>query len=390
MEVRKVGLFFIIWSILIFGGNLSFLKRVGKDLYLDDRPFRMVGVNKHDLFINFLKNEKEQSIKSIEAAAKQGIKVIRFCGSGFWPIDMKYWARDEIYWKAFDELVETAKKNGVFLIPTINWNIHLFPDMAKESLQDMLNNPDSRSRQYLWLYTYQIVNRYKNEPTILFWELTNEWNNLADLAFQTPYGSGKNCWIDLGTHFMRVRRDHFTTDELIVFVKEWASFIKSIDKNHLIGSGFSIPRPAAQHLRLAKGKGDWTRDSVEEFATYLGDVHPDPIDLISIHFYPGEATLRFGNEDVHSATVLEIIKKTCDNIGKPFYIGETGVNREKYPDSPFLKNVFEKVIELKIPLTLVWQWMVPKQKEFCISVEDTPQIVELIKATNEKLKAISK
>ncbi|MGB9607871.1 MAG: cellulase family glycosylhydrolase [bacterium] len=361
-----------------------FLKRVGNDLYMGGKPFRIIAVNKFDLFLRFLAGgeEKQQAIKAIEEASKEGFRVIRFSGVGYYPRDMRHWARENIYWQAFDELVETSKRNGVYLIPTLNWNIYLFPDMAGECVQDMLKNPDSRSRQYLWLYTYQIVSRYKDDPTILFWELTNEMNLSADLAFMNPYGFSNGNWVELGTSFMRLRRDHFTTDEMIPFIREWAQFIKSLDKNHLIGSGFSIPRASAQHLRLAKGKGDWTQDSVEEFEVYLRDVHPDPVDLISIHFYPRDGNLRFGNKDENSAEVLEIVKKVADRIGKPIYIGETGDDYGKNPSSVFLRNVFREVVKLNIPITLVWNWMSPNDA-YDVSPERTPAIVSMMKEANE-------
>jgi len=375
----------LLFSSLAIGEEKNFLRRVGNDLYLGEQPLRVVAVNKFNLFLSFLKGgeEKNQAIRAIEEASRQGFKVIRFSGVGYYPVDMKHWAREEIYWKAFDELVATAKKNGVYLIPTLNWNIFLFPDMAGECVQDMLHNPDSRSHQYLWLYTYQIVSRYKDKPTILFWELTNEMNLLADLAFMHPYGFSDGNWIELGTSFMRLRRDNFTSDEMIPFIKEWASFIKSLDKNHLIGSGFSIPRPAAQHLRIAKGKGDWTEDTVDEFETYLRDVHPDPVDIISIHFYPKDGNLRFGNKDENSAKVLEIIKQVADRIGKPIYIGEAGDDYSKNPDSPFLKNVFEEVVKLNIPITLIWNWMTPGDA-YDVNPERTPQIVAMMRQANEQ------
>lgn len=383
-----LALVFLLFSLASEGKRGEFLRRVGSDLYIGEKPLRIVSVNKFDLFLRFLKGgkDREQAIKAIEEARRLGFNVIRFSGVGYYPVDMKHWAREEIYWKAFDELIATAKKNNIYLIPTLNWNVFLFPDMAGECVQDMLHNPDSRSRQYLWLYTYQIVSRYKDEPTILFWELTNEMNLLADLAFMHPYGFSNGNWIELGTSFMRLRRDHFTTDEMIPFIKEWAGFIKSLDKNHLIGSGFSIPRPSAQHLRIAKGKGDWTEDSVEEFEIYIRDVHPDPVDIISIHFYPRDGNLRFGNKDENSAKVLETIKKVADRIGKPLYIGETGDDYSKNPASPFLQNVFEEVVRLGIPITLVWNWMSPGDA-YDVNPERTPQIVEMIREANEKFKS---
>lgn len=365
---------------------VAFLRRVGSDLFLGDKPFRLIGVNKFDLFLRFLDGgeRKQQAIAAIEEAAKQGFTAIRFAGVGFYPSHMRNWANEKVYWGAFDELVETAKRNGVYLSPVINWNLYLFPDMAGECVQDMLLNPDSRSRQYLWLYTYQIVTRYKDEPTVLFWELTNQMNLAADLEFQRPFG-----WSDLnpvheGTSFMRLRRDNFTTEQMIPFLKGWAQLIRSLDKNHLIGTGFSAPRPAAQHLRLAKGKGDWTEDNEQEMESYLRDTHPDPVDLLSIHFYRRHDNLRFGNKDEESAAALNVFVRVAKRIGKPLYVGETGDDYAKFPHAPFLKNVLDEVVSLSIPLTLVWNWMSPSDP-FDVSPERTPQVVAMMQKANERL-----
>ena len=361
----------------------AFLQRRGTQLLLDGKPLRLVSVNKFDLFLRFLEGgeDKQQAVQAIQEASKQGFTVIRFSGVGFYPIHMRNWSNEKVYWGAFDELVQTAKQHGVRLIPVINWNIYLFPDMAKECVQDMLTNPDSRSRQYLWLYTYQLVSRYKNEPTILFWELTNEWNLAADLEFMFPYGKSDLNPVHEGTNFMRVRRDNFTTEQMIPFLKEWAGFVKQIDPNHLIGSGFSAPRPAAQHLRLAKGKGDWTEDSEAEMETYLRDTHPDPIDLISIHFYRKHDNLRFGNKDEESARVLAAFQRAAERIGKPLYIGETGDEYSIYPHAPFLRDVLDQSRKLNIPLVLIWNWMSPGDP--CdVNPQRTPQVVQMMREAN--------
>ncbi|MGQ9488065.1 MAG: cellulase family glycosylhydrolase [Armatimonadota bacterium] len=363
----------------------GFLQRRGTGLLLGGRPLRLVSVNKFDLFLRFLEGGevKQGAQRAIEEAAKQGFTVIRFAGVGFYPSHMRHWANEKAYWGAFDELVQTARKYGVRLIPAINWNLYLFPDMANECVQDMLTNPDSRSRQYLWLYTHQLVSRYKNEPRILFWELTNEMNLEADLEFMFPYGRSQLNPVHEGTAFMRLRRDNFTTEQMIPFLKEWARFIRWVDPNHLIGSGFSAPRPAAQHLRKAQGKGDWTEDSEREMETYLRDTHPDPIDLISIHFYRKHDNLRFGNKDEDSAQVLEVFKRATDRIGKPLYIGETGEDYSQRPDAPFLRNVLQWCARLAIPLVLVWNWMSPGDS-YDVNPQRTPQVVQTMREANRR------
>jgi len=366
-------------------GGSAFLQRDGTQLVLAGKPLRLVAVNKFDLFLRFLDggDRQRQAVEAIEEAGRRGFAAIRFAGVGFYPKNMRNWSNEKAYWGRFDKLVQTARDNGVRLIPTIHWNMYLFPDMAGECVQDMICDPDSRSRQYLWLYTHQIVTRYKDEPTILFWELTNEMNLGADLAFQSPHGRSHLNPVREGTSYARLRRDHYTTEQMIPFLKAWAEFIRSMDKKHLIATGFAAPRPAAQHLRLARGKGDWTQDSEQEMEAYLRDVHPDPIDLISIHFYSTHDNLRLGNADKLSVSPLAAFKRAADRIGKPMYIGETGFVRPRQPGLPFLSRVLDESVRLQIPLTLLWDWY-SHSPQWEVSPTATPDVVAAMEKANRR------
>jgi hypothetical protein len=363
----------------------QFLARKGTDLILRGKPLRLVSVNKYDLFSRYLKggDDRAQALASLEEAARRGFTAIRFNGGGFWPVDMKDWHRQDFYWGAFDALVADCKRLGIGLIPTVNWNTYLFPDMAGECALDMLLNPDSRSWQYLELYARQLVGRYRDSDTILFWELSNELNLGADLGPMRPFGWSDMNWRDLGAPFMRLRRDNYTTDQMNVYAHRLASVIHEVDKNHLVSTGYSAPRPAAQHMRRQKGQMDWTADSLDELVTYLRDTHADPIDLISIHFYSEHDNMRFGNKDPLSAKALDQLKQATDRVGKPVYIGETGDNYAERPEAPFLRDVLDTARRLNIPLTLVWNWDTPGDK-FSVSPTTTPRVVELMANANKR------
>jgi len=142
---------------------------------------------------------------------------------------------------------------------------------------------------------------------------------------------------------------------MIPFMRDLARLVRREDPNHLISSGYSSPRPAAQHLRRAAGKGDWTEDSPAEAEAYLRDTHPDPIDLLSIHFYPGVDNLRFGNKDRDSAAALPPLKRICDRVGKPVYIGETGALVGGGAECPaFTRNLLREAAAAGYPLVLYW------------------------------------
>lgn len=365
-----------------------FLRRVGTDLLLGDQPFRIVSVNKFDLLARFLRggDDRAQAEQAIADAAAHGFTVIRIAGVGYYPADMSLWPNQQIFWSRYDDLVETCGKRGVRLILTINWNVYLFPDMAGECVQDMLTDKDSRSRAYLWLWTHQLVSRYRDNDTVLFWELSNEINLLADLAFMRPYGWSDANAVHLGASYMRLPRDNYTTEQMIPYLRELAEFIRSIDPNHLISTGASAPRPAAEHLRRAQGKGDWTEDSEAEFEIYLRDTNPDPIDIISLHYYAEDDNLRWGNKDKYSAAALSAMKRICDRIGKPMYIGESGDNYTERPAAPYLADVLRRATELDIPITLIWNWESPGD-QYNVSPDATPAVVTLMEEANRRFAA---
>lgn len=364
------------------------LTRRGSELFMDGKPYRAVGVNKYDLGVQFIRGEahREKAIQAIEDTAKHGFKVIRFNASGWYPSDLKLWPSDE-YWQRMDELFAAARKAGVRLVPVLIGCSYQFTDLAGETMRDMLTDKDSKSRQYCDLYIHQFVSRYKGDSSLLFWELWSELNLGADLEFMRPYGFVELNVVAEGTAPARVRRDNYTTDEMIPFIRDLAQLVRSTDPDHLISSGHSIPRPAAQHLRLARGKGDWTMDSPKEAETYIRDTHPDPIDLISIHFYNFfEDNIRFGNKDRESAVALAELKRIADRIGKPILIGEAGGQAFDNPTGavpPFSRSIIEEAVKADYPI-IIW-WMSSFEDQLRFELDKTPQLNKMLLEADREL-----
>lgn len=365
----------------------SFLQRQSTELLLDGKPFRAVGVNKFDVLSQFERGgeDRAQAVAALDSIARAGFRVVRFGAVGFYPKDMALWPNEE-YWRRFDDLVAAARARRLLLIPVLCWNTYLWPDMAGESVRDMLTDRDSRSRQYAELYLTQVVGRYKDEPTILFWELWSELNLGADLEFMRPYGWSDLNAVELGAAPARVRRDNYTTEQMIPFLRGLAALVRGIDRNHLISSGHSSPRPAAQHLRLAIGKGDWTEDTPAQAETYLRDTHPDPIDLLSIHFYPGVDNQRFGVKDKQSAAALPELKRIADRVGKPVYIGETGglvAPGETVP--AFTRDMLDRAVQVGFPLVLYWFGKADEPLAFDLAKDAA--VVKLLREADSRMAA---
>ncbi|NOY80118.1 MAG: cellulase family glycosylhydrolase [Kiritimatiellaeota bacterium] len=393
-----------------------FLTRTGAQLLMGGRPFRAVGVNKHELLDLYMpdllgKGDAAASMaaarRSLDRLASLGVTVLRVRGSQFWPaqIEKTYLGGKQtrkIFWDRYDTMLDDCDARGLKVVLTIGWHLGAWPDLGHDSLQNFVGDPHSKGRALFDGWVRDLVGRYKDRDTILFWELTNEANLGADLRPMKPKGVITPILADPSTphgHLYRdpvVRdvRNNMSSDELAAFVRESARLIKSIDRNHLIGTGFSLPRPAAWHLWLGSlrrtTKMDWTPDSDGEWADYLRLISPDPVDLISIHHYLGTGRKRIRLER------LVIIKKAADELRKPVYWGEAGVSG--FPGQVYdraaarigLRCVLDAVRILDIPLCLLWTWNEAGRPvhEPVLRPGSQPEVLELLREAQARARAM--
>jgi endo-1,4-beta-mannosidase len=124
----------------------------------------------------------------------------------------------------------------------------------------------------------EVVARYRNDPTILAWQLLNE----ADLA--TPSG---HC-------------NPSASRTLKQFAQDMAGLVKSIDPNHLLSLG------------------SWGLLDCGLAGSAYQDVHRvSGIDLCEIHDYSGPSSAL--------APLLQLRISQCRALGKPLFVGEIGV-----------------------------------------------------------------
>ena len=371
----------LLCSCLAAGAAGGFARRVGTQLLDGDRPVRLVSVNKYNLFWCFIRGgEHERQARAALASARDcGFTVIRTSAAPYWPLDAREWAKGDSYWRRADACLAAARESGLRLILTVNWNWQMFADLAGESMQDLLTNRQSRSWQYLALYTSQLVGRYRDDPTVFMWELSNELNLGADLEFMHPYGYLRQDGqpLDLGVPVAYVARDNYRTAHMNQAARDLARLIRQLDPNHLIGSGYSVPRPAAAHLRARPAHGDWTLDTQQETLRMLQDTHPDPIDCISIHIYADD--MQHWGLKGDAPRIVRTFKQLADRLGKPLYIGETGASP---PRLPFLSGVLQAAVDCGVPLTLIWQWDTPDDASNNYTPDTEPAVVKLMQDLN--------
>lgn len=381
-------------------------------LVLDGRPLRIVSVNKYDLFAQFVMQDarplppdsRQKAIEALDELAAHGLTLIRVNGSPYWP---GWWQRawfdadpaeqarkQEVFLSRFDDMVDACRQRGIYLVVSLCWYVGNLADLGHHDLHEGITNPSSAARQRVEQYIRRIVQRYCDDPTIALWEIGNEWNLTADL--QAAEGVLRHVPESLAPGpVVRDKRNNYTSDELAECVRRIALLIKSIDGNHLVTTGHSAPRPAAMHLLRAARTGrdkDWTPDSEAELEEYLRLSHPDPVDVISIHFYD-EAMSALGKPPCDVSNIAAY-QRLARRIGKPLFIGEIGlcesVGRD-YASPEAVDLVRRQCAALRtagVPIALYWTFrdesdrIDPMDGEYQLRYGRTDTVLDLMAAYN--------
>jgi Cellulase (glycosyl hydrolase family 5) len=346
------------WTPETSGAGSGFLSREGPNLYLNGKSFRGVSVNQVDLLWQFIGQTPENStvaVSHMRSAQANGFDFFRFSASPFWPKQLKesWVANPNAFWRSFDALVGAATQLRVRLVPSIMWNVFTFSDAVGEPLSALWDE-GSRSRRLLDRWTTELVTRYAENTTILFWELSNEFNLLADLDLQN---STSGCAPSMGTPAFRTRADNFSTDMLIELQTDRVKAIKAIDKNHLVEAGNAAPRFCAQHLRESyhQPHRNWSPDTRLQYAQNLHAVNAPPLDLVGIHLYSGKhENMRWNVTAPDSAELVAFSSQIATDNDQPFYLGEFGDkwNGTSHTRRSYTRACLDAVVKHKISRTL--------------------------------------
>lgn len=362
----------------------------GGTILKDGKPFRGIGINYFSVFSRTLDNADDTSyLKGLDELAKRGIPFIRFMGGGFWPNDWALYRDNPTrYFELMDAVVKAAEERHIGLIPSLFWWYACIPDVVGEPINQW-GNPESKTIAFMRKYVEDVVGRYKDSPAIWAWELGNEYSLAADL----PNAADHRPWAkpDLGTPASRSEADDLRHDMVVTACTEFATAVRKIDAKHLITTGHSLPRPAAEHMRRELS---WKQDSVEELQKNLLDVTPDPCNLVSIHVYPFEEKGRFNQQVTPYKQVLDACLQVCVKAGKPLFVGEFGAPDDKDGGGPEVaKTEFMKLLsaieESAVPLAALWVFDLPLQDSFINITADNQRSYQLdaIQEANRRLGA---
>jgi hypothetical protein len=388
-----------------------FLQVRDQQLLLGALPFRNVGATIPDLLTRILRGDEVGAERTLRDARSAGIRFVRCAGLPRSPEVARTFSTDQARWfAAWDHMLAAAESHDMSLVPSLLYDPLTLPQIVSGTdgsvnTADLLT-PGTPANKLAVAYVTAIVTRYRNDPRILFWEIGNEYNLLADLASADPAASPPANTPQTPEH---PNTKHQTpppvptassmSDRIRAFLAQMAALIHRLDRRHPVTSGNGdLPSYAAHlphHWPDNKRYASVTSFSTEKdrFAQYqemLDFFNPPGIDIISIHAHPPLTDKVFWlTEDDDTALRISWTQLACTNLGKPLFVGAFGqptqANGTIQP-TPWMQDFLRRMEAEGAPLSAVQSWEpgadAPSTNTDAISPARTPQLAFAVQVVN--------
>ncbi len=358
----------------------GFVTTNGTQFVLDGKPFYFAGVNAYNLFTfgdgaidhtgDYIENlymDKKKIDSFMSDMAEDGVKVVRT-----WGFSTETWHGFEISkgeynekeFMLFDYIMVSAKNHGIKLIITLEnyWEAYGGIDSRLKWEGLPYGNHNARTEFFrneelkagYKAYAERFINRvnhytginYKDDTTIFAWELMNEPRYQDATINENSTGTTLRAWVD-----------------------EMAGYIKSLDPNHMVGTG----------IEGHEAKYGFGGDEGNPFI----NIHESPyIDFCSAHPYPDEPWANLSPDQTRT-----LVKAWIDDahqvVKKPIIIGEFNSIHDK---EEYWNAVFDTVLENDAAGVLLWNYNYITQSHFCITHGD-PLLSTVFKPFSQKMEA---
>lgn len=375
----------------------------GSKLLLDGKEYRAIGINipsLHQVYAGTWlhiseiygtpRKARQAMVDAVVDAEKSGVAFVRFFAGPGYPRDiaMLYAKDPDSYWKQMDEVFALCKQHHLRLIPSLitdqGW--YAYCGEPKQAVLD----PNSKTYKATMKYIREFVTRYKDDPTVLMWELTNEGLLAADIDMQgwdaLPSGTfppGTEVRAKLG------REDSLTWAMYQRIYKEHTAYIKGLDPNHLVTSGDAQARPECASRRETFPDFKYRFDTFREWIADNLAGQPEPLDVLSYHWYGSYKPIQpdFPWADL---TYLECLRRLCrasHAAGSPVFIGELGQDKPSFKDDPDAKWTRECIDMLDkegVSLAALWVWHFPWQPDRTLDGRSHPSLMKRVAEFNRK------
>jgi mannan endo-1,4-beta-mannosidase len=372
----------------------DFVTRKGSRLFLGDREYRAIGVNLPHLHQAYFgtwfhikqiyktpEAAKQAMVDAILDAERSGLAFIRFFANPGYPrdIDLLYAKDPERYWKLMDELFNLCRAHHIRLVPSLNtipgW--HLYYGEVGQAILD----PNSRTYQAVYQYLRDFVTRYKDDPVVLMWELTNEGMLKADVDMQGRPQLPRGVYSEGATvRETGVREDSLTWAMMLQLYKDQATLIKSLDPNHLVTSGDSHVRPECTSRRETFPNFKYRTDTLREWLANNLASQPEPLDVFSFHVY-GSSTppATPPNWGLDILSLLRSQARVVHATNSPLFVGELGQDAPSFQEDPqaqWTRSCIDLIEQESISLAALWVWHFPWQPDRTLTSQTHPLLVE--------------
>jgi mannan endo-1,4-beta-mannosidase len=316
--------------------NEKFVGRQGQNFILHGQKLALKGVNIYD-FLQFSYSDIDDTLSNLK---NNGINTVRM-----WGFNKEALLNQNDYLK-LDYILQESSKRGIYLIIVFGnqWGdyggVNAFTSYGSK---DFYTNEDS-----LKLYKNHIdeilthknsltETFYKNDPTILGWEILNE---------------------------PRMEYD-FDNEIVSLWVEKVGQNIATIDNNHLISVGVE---------GFLGGEGD--RPYHESHGSNLQSICSlAVIDMCSVHLYP--KYLEKGSMSNQIEQLLSEWQNEANKVHKPLYIGEVGFdldaasqNRKYEERKDFFTDVFVISERKRINGVIIWNLTLEHNNFYSLSFDN--------------------
>jgi endo-1,4-beta-mannosidase len=233
------------------------------------------------------------------------------------------------YWRQMDAVLNLCREQGIRVIPILGVNRWVgYPELYKE-LATATTDPNSRQYKDIWTYIEEFVTRYKDDPVILMWSLSNEAFLRVDQEKENPNP-----------------KDVFTFDVMLDLYKHSTARIKKLAPNAIVTSGDNGVRresacrrgPVAEALKTNKWPPKYAlrQDTLKEHLANLLESQQS-VDVASIHAYvkrAGEGDWYYMQEKIGTIAYNGERVRAFRAAGKPVLVGELGQVDPYFRDDP--------------------------------------------------------
>jgi mannan endo-1,4-beta-mannosidase len=312
---------------------------------LGGSEFRFVGANAYFLQPEIVYKNYAGVAETLDEMAELGLSVVRTIGFNDHPpdrdkaaIQVKPGVYNEQNLVALDMALAAARDRNIRVIIylTGNWDhfggVRRYIQWYREECRCQASQDDfftnETVKQWYKGYVTMLLNRtnvvtgvsYANDPTIIAYELGNE-----------------------------LRSETGNSAIVLEWLREMAEFIKTIDRNHLVGDGGEGFDDAPKLYPRLSNRYPIAGSTGNSYHRLVSIPH---IDLVSYHLFPTKYEL---NETRDARIWISVHERLARAAGKVAYLGEFGTTGPVARRSRAFNQWLNHLVANKNVASLVWQ-----------------------------------